>query len=209
MISESKQEILVKKFVVGLLAANCYLIYEKSSGEGVLIDPGTYDVAIQKYIEKHGIKINCIVNTHGHADHIMGDAYFNYPVMIHKLDAECLSDPYKSLSYFTEGNFKPVKASRLLADGDVVLFGSSSLTVLHTPGHTAGSVSLKCGDVVFSGDALFQGSIGRTDLPGSSYDALIDSITKKLLTLPDKVRVFPGHGPETTIGDERRDNPFL
>lgn len=199
----------VEKFEVGPLATNCYLVWEPVSREAVLIDPGAYDPAVTELIRKERLNVACTVNTHGHADHIMGNADFGYPVFIHELDEQCLRNGMKSLAFFEGVNVKPVRASKLLKDGDRISVGSAEMEVLHTPGHTPGGISLRCGDLLFSGDTLFLEGVGRTDLPGGNSDVLERSIRERLFTLPDSVRVFPGHGPETTIGFEKRNNPFL
>ena len=199
----------VKKFVVGSLSTNCYLIYEKISRKALLIDPGAYVPEIAEDIKAGDLKDVHILNTHGHADHIRGNAAFGFPVMIHELDASCLRSSLKNLSFFADGAVSPVKAERLLKDGDIIRLGEVILEIIHTPGHTPGGISVKCQNILFSGDTLFFEGVGRTDLPGGDHEALVAAIKEKLFALPDLVRVFPGHGPETTIGHEKRNNPFL
>jgi hydroxyacylglutathione hydrolase len=196
-------------FVLGPLETNCYLFYGNVSLKGVLIDPGEGDEDVRKAIQEKGVDVQYVVNTHGHADHIKGDAYFGAPVAIHQLDENCLSNPLRNLSFHAGWCFKPVKAQRLLSDGDIIKIGGLELEVIHTPGHTPGGICLKCGDILFSGDTLFFEGIGRTDLPGGDQRAIIKSIREKLLTLPDNVRVFPGHGGQTTIGHEKKFNPLF
>ncbi|MFC1644204.1 MBL fold metallo-hydrolase [Candidatus Omnitrophota bacterium] len=209
MILKNSGQIGLKKFVVGPLCTNCYLIYEKSSRRGMLIDPGAYDDEIVAYIKDNGIDMVCILNTHGHADHIAGDAAFGLPVMIHELDEPCLRNSARNLFSFLEGEVPAVTVKKLLKGGDVVDLGALKLEIIHTPGHTPGSISVKCGDMLFSGDVLFFEGVGRTDLPEGSHATLMNTINERLMTLPDSVKVFPGHGPETTIGHERHNNPFL
>jgi hydroxyacylglutathione hydrolase len=199
----------LKRFVVGFLGTNCYLLYEKSSRQGLLIDPGEYDPDIKAFIDENSIDVIGILNTHCHADHIMGNSAFGYPVMIHELDEPGLTDPSKNLSSLSVNGMAPLKAGRILADGDVIELGGKSLKVIHTPGHSPGGISVLVGDMLFSGDTLFFEGVGRTDLPGGDQDALISSIRDKLYSLPDNVRVFPGHGPETTIGHEKANNPYV
>lgn len=175
----------------------------------MLIDPGAHDPAVTSSIKDERLRVVCTLNTHGHADHITGNAGFGFPVFIHELDAPCLADPMRSLAFFAGVQVKPVKASGTLKDGDIVKIGAKKIEVIHTPGHTPGSVSFKCGDMIFSGDTLFHEGVGRTDLPGGSQDALMMSITEKLMIYPDDTKVFPGHGPQTTIGHERRNNSFI
>ncbi len=199
----------VKKFVVGPLFTNCYLLFDKQNLQAVLIDPGIYDEEIAACIKAKRLHVLYTINTHGHADHIMGDAAFGFPVLIHELDEPCLRDAERSLASFAGISVRTVRASRLLKDGDSITVGSGEIKVIHTPGHSPGGISLRCGDMLFSGDTLFREGIGRTDLYGGDHDLLLGSIKKKLMTLPDEVKVFPGHGPETTIGHERRFNQFL
>jgi len=169
--------------------------------KAIVIDPGTDRETeakkILKEIESNGLKIKYIVNTHGHPDHtggnkILGEAT-NAPILIHEYDAPMLKGPF---------------ADRMLHDGDSVQVGGIVLRVLHTPGHSRGSISLIGRNVVFTGDTLFAGSIGRYDLPGGSVDEIKKSL-KKLMILSDHMKVYPGHGPTSTIGEEKRNNPFL
>jgi hydroxyacylglutathione hydrolase len=198
----------VRRFIVGPLGTNCYLVFERPSMKGVLIDPGEADSAVKEAISSEGVTVDWVINTHGHADHIKGNAYFSYPVAIHSLDEGCLSDPARNLSFQT-WPVEEVKAGRLLSDGDIISAGGLSFEVLHTPGHTPGGICLKCGEMLFSGDTLFFEGVGRTDLPGGDYNALVKSIEEKLFSLPDLTQVFPGHGVRTTIGHEKQCNPFM
>jgi len=193
---------LVKMFTVGMLAGNCFLVGDVDTGEAGVIDPGfdsgSETKAVIKEIESNGLKVKYIINTHGHPDHTSGNPimknYAKAPILIHEYDAFMLRNP---------------PADRKLREGDVIEIGSVKLRVVHTPGHSKGSIILLSPDIVFSGDTLFAGSIGRYDLPGGSLEELVNSLKKSLLTLPDYVKVYPGHGPVTTIGAERRYNPFL
>lgn len=209
MSSVQANNLGIEKFVVGFLATNCYLAYDKETRQGILIDPGEYDAGITDFANSNNIDIRFILNTHGHADHIKGNSKFAFPIMIHELDEPCLHDSAKNLSAAAGFDFKSTRAEKLLTDGDVVELGSLEFKIIHTPGHSPGGISIKCGDVLFSGDTLFFEGIGRTDLPGGDYDAIVSSIKDKLFTLDDNVKVFPGHGPETTIGHEKKCNPFL
>jgi len=183
----------IKRFVVGPLATNCYLVFDPGSSKGVLIDPGMFDEEIAGYIEKEKIEVLWTVNTHGHADHTSGNDHFGFPVLMHK-------------NSMARGH---LQAERFLSDGDTIEFGDFKLKTIYTPGHTPGGISLRCGNILFSGDTLFYEGVGRTDRPEGDTGALLRSIKEKLMTLPDEVRVFPGHGPETTIGHERQFNPFI
>jgi glyoxylase-like metal-dependent hydrolase (beta-lactamase superfamily II) len=174
-----------------------------------LIDPGDHDPGIVKYIRDNKIEVCYSLNTHGHADHIFACAEFGYPVLIHELDESYLGDTEKNLSGWLNESVKPIKAERLLRDGDILAVGGLKFEIIHTPGHTPGSVSIKLRNTLFSGDTLFLGGIGRTDIPGGDHEALMRSIKEKLMALPDNTKVLPGHGPGTTIGYERKNNPFL
>ncbi len=209
-MSQRRNDVLeVKKFVVGPLLTNCYVIYDGQDLQAALIDPGIYADEIAAYIKDKRLRVLYTINTHGHADHIMGDAAFGFPVLIHELDEPCLRDAERSLASFAGITVPAVRASRLLKDGDSIAVGSWEIKVIYTPGHSPGGISLICGGMLFSGDTLFHESVGRTDLCGGDHDLLIEAIKKKLMTLPDEIKVFPGHGPETTIGHERKFNPFL
>jgi glyoxylase-like metal-dependent hydrolase (beta-lactamase superfamily II) len=192
----------VRMFTVGMLATNCFLVGDRETGDAVVIDPGidheSEAKAIFGEVERNGLRIKYIINTHGHPDHSGGNRILKdrseAPILIYEDDASFLSNP---------------SADRKLRDGDWIEVGNVRLRVVHTPGHSPGSMALLAEDCVFSGDTLFAGSIGRYDLPGGSLKELVNSLKSKLLTLPDHVRVYPGHGPVTTIGEERRNNPFL
>ena len=192
----------VKMFTVGLIETNCFLVGDSKAEEAVVIDPG-FDKAsetdrILAEIERNKFHVKFIVNTHGHPDHTGGNRALkdatSAPLLMHELDAPMLE------------NTLPDKT---IGEGGVLEIGEVKLRVLHTPGHSPGSVALLAADSVFVGDTLFAGSIGRYDLPGGSLEQLMNSIKTKLLALPDNTKVFPGHGPVTTVGEERRSNPFL
>ncbi len=197
---------IIEAFTVGMLQTNCYVASDKETREAIIVDPGLdYVVEAQpifNYIEKEQLKIKFIVNTHGHADHINGDATmqkrYAVPICIHRLDASFLETLEKH----------DAPSNILLNDGDTVKFGSVNLKVLHTPGHTMGSICLVGDKTMFSGDTLFAGSIGRTDFPESSPEDMEASL-HKLLGLPDELLVYPGHGEVTLMGQEKRVNFFL
>lgn len=199
---------------VGPAAANCYLVICQETGQAAVIDPGGEPERILAAIEKRGANVQYIINTHGHADHIAANAAVKEatgaPILIHTGDAPYLTDTRKSLLLYLGQDKAGPPADRLLREGDIITVGKGvTLEVLHTPGHTPGGICLKGDGFVFTGDTLFAGSIGRTDFPGGSFSTLINSIRDKLLALEDSIRVYPGHGPETTIGVERATNPFL
>jgi len=203
-------------FTVGRLFTNCYVVSCEQTGEAIIIDPGFDDKSeaeeIYSFLDANGLTLKFIVNTHGHPDHICGNGIvkqsFNVPILIHESDAYMLRKHNERVSvFFAFKTFSP-PADILLCNGDLVKFGRTALKVLHTPGHTRGSISLLGKKEVFVGDTLFAGSIGRTDFPESSPQDMLVSL-KKLASLPDYLTVYPGHGPTTTIGEEKRSNPFL
>ncbi|MBA7656235.1 hypothetical protein ES703_64155 [subsurface metagenome] len=203
---------IVDKLVVGPFASNCYIVGSPSDKEGMIIDPGDKAKQILKKVEDLGLDIKLIVLTHGHIDHIGAlkevKKATGAEVAIHGDDARSLRRQPLSIIF---GLFYPTPPppDRLLKDGDSIDVGDLHFVVLHTPGHTPGGICLLGQGVVFSGDTLFNYSIGRADLPGGSYSKLMNSIQTKLMTLPDNTVVYPGHGDETTIGAERRGNPYL
>jgi len=203
---------ILNKLVVGPLASNCYIVGSESNKEGMIIDPGDEAEVILRNVKDLGLEIKSIVLTHGHIDHIGAlkevKKVTGAEVAIHTDEAKSLqrqsSSTLLGLSYPT-----PLPPDRLLQDGDSMDIGDLHFSVLHTPGHSPGGICLLGQGVVFSGDTLFNYGIGRTDLPGGSHSQLMNSIHTKLMILPDDTAVYPGHGPETTIGTERQGNPFL
>ncbi len=192
---------------------NTYLIWDKESGLGAVIDPANNAHEIVDEAERLGFKIKYIINTHGHADHIGANTELKKltgaTLCIHKDDSEKLSNPDMNLSSFVGFPITTVKADRLLKDGDVINIGNISLKVMHTPGHSKGCICLVGDGFVISGDTLFFESIGRYDFPDSSGDLLKKSIEEKLFVLPDATKVYTGHGGPTTIGHEKKHNPFF
>jgi len=212
----NEMEMKVQSFVVGALFTNCYVITCEKTREAIIVDPGFDDKReaekIFKIIEENSLKLKYIVNTHGHPDHTCGNGIvkekFDVPILIHEFDAHMLGETSRgNAGFFGFKIFSP-KADVLLHDGDTIKFGESILKVMHTPGHSRGSISLIGEKEVFSGDTLFMGSIGRTDFPESSEREMQQSL-KKLAYLPDHFVVYPGHGPSTTMGEEKCSNPFL
>jgi hydroxyacylglutathione hydrolase len=206
---------LFERIVVGPLGVNCFILGDKQSGEGVVVDPGADCELVLAAVARFGLKVKYIVNTHGHFDHVG----CNKPVqvqtgaelLIHEKDVPMLALAAKTAQrYGLEVQDSPAP-SRHLTDGMVLEFGSRSIEVMHTPGHTQGGccLYLKNQQVVITGDTLFADSVGRTDLPGGSHEQLIASIKAKLMPLPDDTVVWPGHGPSSTIGQERRTNPYI
>jgi len=206
---------IVKMLVVGPFATNCYIVGSSSTKQGMIIDPGAEAETILGTVQQMGLSISLIVITHAHMDHVGAlysvKAKTNAEFAIHEAEKGfALSAPMRMLTSVGLTPFKaPPKPDRLLKDGDSIDIGDLHFEVLYTPGHSSGGISLSGHGVVFSGDTLFNFGIGRTDFPGCSHERLMKSIREKLMVLPDETIVYPGHGPPTTIGDERRGNPFL
>ena len=201
---------------VGMLACNCSILGDESTGEAVVIDPGDDIEQVREILAKHHLRVKCIVATHAHIDHVGGIEKLKQAtgaaVLMHQSDLPL----YQNLASQAEWLGVPApgvtEVDQFLKEGDSLPCGSLSLEVLHTPGHSPGSLSLHLpgeNQRILSGDTLFQGSIGRTDLWGGSFDDILRSIHNRLLIFPDQTPVFPGHGLPTTIGEEREKNPFL
>ena len=214
---------LVTGFPAGAFAANCYLVAPAPGEECVIIDPGQdAERGIEELLDRFRLKPIAVLLTHGHVDHMWSVAPVcgakGVPAYVHPDDRELLSDPGKGLSLMASQQFlggmtfSEPDDVRALEDGEIVTLAGVDFAIGHTPGHTPGSVTFRSAkddlDTLFSGDLLFAGSIGRTDLPGGDYAAIMKSLARTL-TLPDEVVVLPGHGPQTTIGGERTTNPFL
>jgi glyoxylase-like metal-dependent hydrolase (beta-lactamase superfamily II) len=202
--------VIISKLVVGPIASNCYIVGSEKTEEGMIIDPGAEADEILENVKKLGLKIKLIVLTHRHPDHVGAAAQVKKvtgaPLAVHTELAKYLP---QSPSYIFEPPYEGVpKPDRILKEGDGIDIGDLHFTVLHTPGHTPCGISLVGEGVVFTGDTLFNYGIGRYDLVDSSWEDLKNSL-KKLMALPDSTRVYAGHGPDTTIGTERRANPFL
>ncbi len=204
---------IIKKLEIEPFLSNCYIVGAESNKEGMIVDPGGEADRILKQVEDLGLKIQFIVVTHAHIDHIGAlrevKEATNADIAIHTDDAISLHRSHLSGTAFHLSLQALPSPDRLLNDGDSIDFGSLHFSVLHTPGHSAGGICLAGEGVVFTGDTLFNFAIGRYDRPGGSYDAIMDSIKNKLMALPDSTIVYPGHGPQTTIGTERNWNPFL
>jgi glyoxylase-like metal-dependent hydrolase (beta-lactamase superfamily II) len=206
-------ELKVTAFVCGPLENNVYVVAEPESRECIVVDPGIESEPAADFIERERLQLKFIVNTHGHFDHALGNAHFakrfGAPVLIHRADLFLLRTMKPSALMFGFTAHSSPKPGGWLTDGADLTLGTEGIRIMHTPGHTPGGCCLLFGRTVVVGDVLFQGSVGRTDLPGGDFDALARSIREKLYALPDDTLVLPGHGPATTIGDERRGNPFV
>jgi hydroxyacylglutathione hydrolase len=199
--------------IVGPLETNCYLIYCEETLECAIMDPGAQPEKIIQSIAALNLKPVILINTHGHVDHVGANKdikeRYDVPLFMHEADAPMLNSILQSgLGLFLGAKHSP-PPDRFLDDGDEVKIGSDTLKTLHTPGHSPGSLSFIHEGLLFSGDTLFCGGVGRTDLPGGSWEELIVSIQNKILSLPDETWVLPGHGPHSTVGQERSENPFI
>ena len=198
---------------VGVIGTNCYVVINEEQKKGVVIDPGGDADQILEKIEQKGITIEAIFLTHGHSDHIMAvdevREVTGAKVYISEADADMLTKASSNLSVYMGAGREFKAADEFLIDGETITAAGLKFQVVATPGHTKGGICLLCGDTVFCGDTIFSESIGRTDLPGGSYSQILHSIKTKIMVLPDEMKLLPGHGPATTIGWERRRNPFL
>jgi len=215
---------ILEKLIIGPVEANCYIVGCKQTKEGLVIDPGADGEKILETIQKKEVNIKYIINTHAHIDHIGANKYLkdklSAEICMHEEDIKFLKDSSLNLSDFappdSQDEFLPFpQPDIVLHDGSRLKIGNIEASILHTPGHTPGGISIvinpapACRGGVYTGDTLFWGSIGNTSFPLSDYELLINSIKNKLLTLPDDFIVYPGHGSPTTIGKEKRENPYL
>ncbi|HWR97714.1 MAG TPA: MBL fold metallo-hydrolase [Candidatus Methanoperedens sp.] len=204
---------LVHAFVTGPLETNTYLVADRATGEAMVIDPGGEPGEILAFLAKERLRCRQIVNTHGHFDHVSGNralrAATGASLLIHEGDAPMLGEASGRARFFMLYAENSPQADEFLADQEELRVGKEALRVVHTPGHSPGSVTLVAQGRAFCGDLVFHGSVGRTDLPGGSEKMLLASIRKHILTLPDDTVLHPGHGPETTVGLEKRQNPFF
>ena len=208
---------IIDALIIGDFETNCYCLREnENSHDCVIIDTGLDETELIDFLEEKQLNPVALVLTHGHIDHIAGvnamrEKFPEIKIYIHELDAQLLSDCKSNLSFMAGSKFTTKPADFLIEDGHIIEQAGISLQVLHTPGHTLGGISMYCPEegVVFSGDALFADSIGRTDFPGGSMSQLVKAIKQKLLTLPGQTKVYPGHGPSTTIAREKTYNQYL
>lgn len=203
----------VMRWNLGPLDNNTYLLLDEATGEAAIVDPTFDSRPIWDKASQEGWRITLVLNTHAHLDHVVENAFFcersGAPLALHRDDASLLEALPMQAAWMGSSSPAPWAPTRWLEPGEVIEIGQSRIRVVFTPGHSPGSVSFVGDTFAIVGDVLFNGSIGRTDLPGGDPVQLMASIEAELLTLPDSTRVYPGHGPETTIGRERSGNPFL
>jgi len=210
----------IVSFTFNGFAENTYLLIDEATRATAIVDPGAYSRAeqetLRRYVEEHQLDVHYLLNTHAHIDHVLGNAfvlstYPGIPFWLHALDLPTLRAVPTYAGPYGFANYEPAEPTGELAAGQVIKLGESELSVRFAPGHAPGHVVFydEAGGQLVGGDVLFKGSIGRTDLPGGDHNTLLKSIKEELLTLPDATVVHPGHGPSTTIGAERRSNPFL
>ncbi len=205
---------IIQSFYTGPLAVNCYVVTDEKTKKTFIVDPGGHNANMVNYIKDHHLEIDYIILTHGHGDHIGGvpSLMKEFPgamlvACIH--EKALLENPNLNMSAMVQGHPVSLTAERYVSDGETLAVGEMELKFLHTPGHSPGGMCILVDHVVFSGDTLFEQSIGRTDFPGSSYNAIVKSIREKLFVLPDETAVLPGHMGSTTIGFEKENNPFV
>lgn len=214
MTDTQVSETIIRGIVVGVFQENCWVIGNRRTGEAICIDPGDQQEEILAMARDMGVTIKAIANSHAHVDHILGvrgvQAATGAKFYMHRDEAAIAAQATRSALMFTGREVEtPPEADFFPEEGDEIEVAGVKLTVIHTPGHTPGSLSYYTDGLLFSGDTLFQGSIGRTDLPGGDYAREMESIVDKLLALPDDTIVLPGHMSETRIGFERQANPFV
>ncbi|HIE50940.1 MAG TPA: MBL fold metallo-hydrolase [Armatimonadetes bacterium] len=203
----------IETFVAGPLANNVYLLVDWEAQQAAIVDPGLGSRVVWDYVQREGLTLTAILNTHGHFDHVAENAFFKRvsgaPLYLHAEDEPLAVQAASAARWFGLRVSDSPPPDHYWQDGDQFSLGTMTLIVRHTPGHSPGGVCLLAEGLAFVGDTLFAGSIGRTDLPGGNYTTLLDSIRRVLLPLPDDTVLYPGHGPTSTIGRERQFNPYL
>ncbi len=203
----------IKGFALGVIETNCYVVSDEASREAIIIDPGDYSKSLARYVEDQQLQVRYVINTHCHADHAAGNKpaieATGAKLLIHETELPFLENLVAQGLMFGFRVDPSPEPDDFLKEDDTVEFGSIALRVIETPGHSPGSITLYQSGCAFVGDVLFAGSIGRTDLPGGSYETLMQSIHAKLVPLGDETVIYSGHGPKTTIGAEKKYNPFL
>lgn len=204
---------ILERLEVTSFLMNCYIVGCEKTHDCAIVDPGGSFSIIDERITALGLNPKMILLTHGHADHIgaVGDLKnkYNIPVYIHELDSELIKKPELNFSYELFRKSISLDYDMLLSDGQIIELGEIKIKVIHTPGHTRGGVCFKIDDIILTGDTLFERSIGRTDFPGGSMEDIINSIVNKLFIYSDEVKAYPGHGSETSIGAEKKANPYV
>ncbi|MDD2585305.1 MAG: MBL fold metallo-hydrolase [Syntrophomonadaceae bacterium] len=205
---------IFRSLEISTMMVNCYILGCEETREAAVIDPGGNPRAILQVLEEENLEAKYIINTHGHIDHIGGNRSVKEAtgakILVHEKDAKMLINAVSNFSFLMGNKVTSPPADEFIKEGDTIKIGNTiELEVIEVPGHSPGSVALKTDDMIFAGDALFMGSIGRTDFPGCSHKQLITNIKEKLLCYDDRVAVYPGHGPATSIGFEKEHNPFL
>lgn len=204
---------ILEKLEVSSFLMNCYIIGCEKTNDCAIIDPGGSFEYIVERVTALGFSPKMILLTHGHSDHIGAvedlKNKYNIPICVHEFDSEMIKEPELNYSYDVFRKKISLDTDMLLKDGQIIDLGELKINVIHTPGHTRGSVCYKIEDIILSGDTLFKNTIGRTDLVGGSMEDIINSIANKLLVYNDDVKVYPGHGSETSIGDEKKANPYV
>lgn len=205
---------IVHQLTLGFFAVNNYLVHSPNSSKAILIDACEDYPSVLRKLSELKLELIYLINTHGHGDHIAGNTPIiketGAKLLVHPLDQPYLSDPNLNLSAWMGGRLKSPEPDRLLNEGDIVELENLRFTVLHTPGHTPGHISLVSDEgIAFVGDVIFRESIGRTDFPGGSYQQLVQTIQNKIYSLPDETILYNGHGPQTTVGHEKEFNPFV
>lgn len=205
--------LVIHQLSVGPLQVNCFLVACQKTRDAMVIDPGEEGLRILQLAKSESLEIRKVVNTHGHFDHIGANQQVvdstGAVLMLHAADLPLLQNARNHAEVYGLTVVPSPAPDRLLDQGDTFEVGEHSFSVLHVPGHSPGGICLLSDGHVFVGDVLFAGSVGRTDLPGGDFDALVEGVRERLFTLPDETIVHPGHGPDTTIGQERRMNPFV
>lgn len=210
----------IKKFEFNMFPVNCYLLWDKNSKEAAIIDPGCFyeeeKTKLKQFIEANGLTLKHLLNTHLHLDHIFGNPFiyktYGIKAQANQLDEFWLNQaPAQSRMFGFQLQEEMIPLGKHLTENETIAIGNIELKAIHVPGHSPGSLVYYCekSKIMFSGDVLFQGSIGRADLAGGNFDELISNISNKLFTLPDETVVYPGHGAPTTIANEKRENPFF
>jgi len=204
---------LIRAIPVGPLQVNCFIVGCCQTREAMVVDPGDEGQRILDVLAKENLQLKTVVNTHGHFDHMGGNRLLvettGAELLIHAKDVPLMAMAAQHAALYGLTTTPSPSPTRTLADGDTFTVGQLEVQVIHTPGHSQGGICLLVGGHLFSGDSLFAGSVGRTDLPGGDFDALIEGVKTRLLVLPGETVVHPGHGPDTTIGAEKRSNPFV